>query len=148
MYKMNKRVFRILAYIQTTPQDQLNKDPIIITSHFDDGKVTYGLHQYRANLNDYIHIGNNYTLTDLRNFSRLSEPLTGKVALMDITSLVLTHQVNPAQKHIINKFWEEEYESSPAVCREQHQTFLHCFHHVKAEPKSSWISAEEEAGVI
>ena len=145
MFKMNKRVFRLLAAIQTTPQNQLTKNQLTITSHFDEGKFTYGIHHYMDNLNDYVHWGNNYTLTDLRNFSRLSEPLTGKVALMDITHLVINQVINPAQKHIITKNVGEDHEIARSGGMDKNLTFLHCFHKVKVEPKKKWLSPEDLA---
>lgn len=133
---MNKRVFKTLAYLQNTPQGHLNKQPLKISSYGEDGKVTYGLHHYKDNLNDYIHFVNNYTLTDLRNISRLAEPLTGKVAIIDMASLVNQGMVNPAQKYIL---------LGPG---EQYQTFLHCFHKVKVDPKARISSEDLAAGVI
>lgn len=141
-FKMNKRVFHTLAVLCTTPQDALIKNELIITSHGEDGKNYYGISQFNDKLNDYVHWGNDHTLTDLRKIGRLAEELTGKISLIEITSLVLSGQVKLPQKNVISKYWNDDYDGSP---REQHHTYLHLLHKVKVNPKARTSIEEAEA---
>jgi hypothetical protein len=130
-FKMNKRVFRTLAYIMTTPQNKLNKTPLDMCSCEGKYSIVHG----------EVHL-NNHTLTDIRNISRLSEPLTGKVALVNISPLVFSGQVKVPQKYVISKYWEDEYDGS---AREDHYSFLHTLRNIKVASKANMNLEEAEA---
>lgn len=127
-YRMNKKVFRCLAYIATSPQKNLTHTPIQLICHEGSYLIAHGP----------IHFGH-CTLTDLRAISRMVEELTDKVVLVDINSLIWNGQIEIPQEYIMSNYWEDECDGTPL---ESHQTFLHAFKKIKVDPKA-WVPSGE-----
>ena len=134
-FKMNKRGFTVLAYVQTIPQGKLTINRLNL--FFD------GLNEHFGLVHDETHFDYNLTVTDIKNISKMSEPLTGKVAMVDITSLVKNGIVKFSDPHVVHGTRDEKYESG-----DFYFSWLHQLHKVKINPKACVTEEAEAKGVI
>jgi hypothetical protein len=135
VFKMNKRVFNVLAYLQTIPQGKLTINRLNL--FFD------GLYEHFGLVHDETHFDHNLTVMDIKNISKMSEPLTGKVALVDITSLVKNGMVKFSDPHVVHGNRDENDESG-----DFYFSWLHQLHKVKINPKACATEGAKAKGLI
>lgn len=134
-FKMNKRVFTVLAYVQTIPQGKLTNNRLNL--FFDGLNERFGL------VHDETHFDYNLTVSDIKNISKMSEPLTGKVSLVDITSLVKNRIIKFSDPYVLHGNRDEKDESG-----DFYFSWLHQLHKVKINPKACAIEGTKAMGVI